>query len=212
MHATCATAAITGYQLDFNLDGNFDASIAAGPTGYGFLFDQPLQPHLGNYGDGTRQVDLRVSTASGLAKTFRLSSPIGNYPPMVSASASVNDATRTVTLSVSATDVGPETIGSISIDWGDGETLTIPGPAGVVSHTYATAEVFRIRAQASDGININYDYDYVSFTDNSATLLDAKPSLQVALTDYRARFMNANPSLVQHMAKESKLEIAIHHK
>jgi hypothetical protein len=97
-----------------------------------------------------------------------------NVPPTLSVSGggTIKEGSR-LTLFLSATDPGTDTISSWTINWGDGSIQTINGNPSSVSHFYADDGVFSITLSATDE-----DGTYAA-PSTTVTVLNVAPTLSI---------------------------------
>ena len=90
--------------------------------------------------DGTWSANTKALSVLNVTPTLGLS---GGSPPSVTEGS-------TVTLALSSSDPGADTIGSWSINWGDGSIQSIVGNPTSASHVYGDNGIYNITASATD--------------------------------------------------------------
>jgi ELWxxDGT repeat protein len=140
-------AAIVSYEWDFDYDGatfNVDATGATADV-----------PGASIDGPGLRSVAVRVRDSAGDTATDTAVLRMTNVKPTVTVVAPPTAGLgRPYAISLSAQDPGPDTL-RWRVDWGDGVTTNVTGPAAAPSHTYqykgATPYTIRVTPSDEDG-------------------------------------------------------------
>ena len=107
------------------------------------------------YAEGPNNYTISATAADdvGTYSANTVSVEVDHIPPavLISGSSSVIEGS-VYTLDLSGTEIGPETISSWTIDWGDGTAAqTVTGNPSTVTHTYAAGpNNFTITASAAD--------------------------------------------------------------
>lgn len=166
---------VTSYQVDLDRDGTFDWSASHNSEVGGVLaWNAALLHVLGDPAeDGSYTATLRISTSGNEYRDFSFTVSVGDTPPAVNVSGpeSVDPGTP-YTLSVSTSDPGPDTVSSIQINWGDGNTETHSGDytdwSGSFDHVYAATGVYTVRVTATDEQTSNVVEWIVNIGDTNA--------------------------------------------
>ena len=148
-HSTGATAGFT-YSFDFDNDGNFtstgDVADAAAPSAAYAFAD-----------DGTYVVHGRVTDPEGSSSDYYATVAVANAAPTLIVKpvgvAAVATAAEGSALSValSVTDAGADTVDHWTINWGDGsDPEATVGTPQAASHVYTVAGTYTVTATATD--------------------------------------------------------------
>ena len=127
-------------------------------------------------GDESYEVVISASDDDG-SQTITHDVQVVNQPPEVAIGGepAVNEG-ATYTLDLFSSDPGDDTIGSWTIDWGDGNVETIPGNPSSATHVFVEGNIDRtITARANDGDgvwNANSVAVTVHFTADDAAVTD----------------------------------------
>lgn len=169
--ATSSASPVMGYSFDFDYDGNFaDGWAGHNVTIGGALIEEvPWNiDHLGTGGvwgmespqvdDGTYTAAVRVQTYDGTTADFDFPVRVGNVPPMLTIDPAYFQSGSAASLPITIEEpnawgtVGPlrDTVSSISVAWGDGETTTFPGSASEITHTYAESGIYSLVVTVTD--------------------------------------------------------------
>ena len=113
------------WDLNYRVGRGFHRSL----TGQAFTFE-------GTDGDSTRTIALRVTDNDGNTNLTTTTINTTNVAPEIELTGdSEVDEGAEYTLGWGMNDIGPDTITSISIDWGDDSTSTVDGEAISAIHT-----------------------------------------------------------------------------
>lgn len=164
---------LTKYEWDFNYDGTNFTSDAVGQN--------VNMPTTGFDGPSTRQIALRVTDSSNVTNVAAGTVNIVNTAPTIGVSAPATVGVGgTLTLNLSATDPGPDTITSWTINWGEGSPQTIAGGSSISPSRVLNVEgahTITISATDEDG---TYSATPVQ------VLVSTPPTIQSVVYDYAA--------------------------
>jgi uncharacterized delta-60 repeat protein len=204
---------IARYNSNGSLDTTFDndgkLSINFNGTSNDFAHSVAVQPDGSIVIAGTSNGDFAIAR---LAAVSTLPVQVNDVAPTVSiyGVSSVNEGAP-YTLNLSATDPGQDTIGSWSINWGDGNIQTVTGNPSTVTHSYDVAGADSISATATneDGtfaaktlsLDVGFDGDGVlatTLSTNSITAFESDDKIVVASNLFSSILLtryNANGTL-----------------
>ncbi|HPM81905.1 MAG TPA: kelch repeat-containing protein, partial [Candidatus Anammoximicrobium sp.] len=134
------------YAWDFDGDGQYDDAVGPTPFFSAAALDGPT----------TVSVGLRVMDAARTSSTGTATIAVANVAPTVSISGPDSGlVARPYTFAFSATDPSAADMAAplaYAIDWGDGQTTTVSGPAGGTtrSHVYADFGDYSVTVTAAD--------------------------------------------------------------
>ncbi len=144
---------VSSFEVDLDGDGVFDLFTTdyATEIGGALLLDAASVTTVGGGDNGTYPGLMRVVAAAGGSETYPLPLIIGNAPPDIGITGTLNPAVSAAfTLSLSTTDPGPDTISALTIDWGDGTQETPSVFSGDFVHAYATSGEYIVDVTFSD--------------------------------------------------------------
>jgi hypothetical protein len=172
------------YAYDFNDDGIWEV----GQPSYALASSSDSAVVPASYlddGPMIRQVRARIIDKDGGFSEYTTQISVNNVAPtLVISGASNVDEGSPYTLTLSATDPGPDTISSWTIAWGDGNFTTVPGGTPTVNHTYADGGTplagYTITATAIDEDNVGPGDSPYSSNSVSVTVDNVAPTLTIA--------------------------------
>jgi hypothetical protein len=163
---------ISNYEWDFDYDGTFTLDASG---------QNVSLPTAGIDGPSTRQIALRVRDSNGATNLSSGTVNIVNSPPSLSVGGPATIGVgKTLTLDLSATDPGPETITGWTINWGEGPVQTVAAGAALSVSRQLNIEgnhTITVSAVDEDG---TYNAAPVQF------LVSTPPTIESVIYDFNA--------------------------
>jgi hypothetical protein len=183
--ATTHYGNVATYDVDVDGDGNYDVTGTHDPQIDGaLLLDVLPVTAIGSTVDnGTYTGHVRVTADTGFYTLADISITIGNVPGTISPSGTDDTPPGSpFVLTVGSTDPGPDTVSSLTIDWGDGATDTPSATSGDFSHVYAATGEYTITVTLTDEDGSNSQDLIVEIGDTNAPMpIDHRPQITSAV-------------------------------